>query len=56
MRSFVTKDVVFRERQQNITQMDNTVTLSTYVRDVNFTKIPVDTPEGKKPFGRRRYM
>jgi len=26
------------------------------MRDVNFTKIPVDKPEGKKPFGRQRCM
>ena len=33
--------------------MNNTVTGSTYGRDVNFTKIPVDKPEGKKTFGRK---
>jgi hypothetical protein len=56
MRSFVTWDIVFRKHQQNITQMNNTVTFSTYGTDVNFTKIHVDKPEGKKPFGRQRCM
>lgn len=49
----MTWDIVFRELQHDITKMNNTVTGSTYGRDVNFTKIPFNKAEGKMPFGRK---